>query len=85
MTGLVVHSDQRFQYTSHAYHDILPKVSAQISMFRRGNCLDNAYMESFSHLKTEGLYPYDIQNPAEDKAELRNTYDITTEDDHSAN
>jgi hypothetical protein len=32
-------------------------------MSRRGNCYDNASMESFlSHLKTEGLYPYDIRN-----------------------
>jgi transposase InsO family protein len=63
VTGLIVHSDQGFQYTSHAYHDMLPKVSARISMSRRGNCYDNAFMESFfSHLKTEGLYPYDIRN-----------------------
>ncbi|EGG34979.1 IS3 family transposase, partial [Paenibacillus sp. HGF5] len=49
-----------------AYHDMLPKVGAQISMSRRGNCLDNASMESFfSHLKTEGLYPYDIRNLTE--------------------
>ncbi|MFB8377879.1 transposase [Paenibacillus taichungensis] len=42
---------------------MLPKVGAQISMSRRGNCYDNASMESFfSHLKTEGLYPYDIRN-----------------------
>ncbi|CAH1055089.1 IS3 family transposase ISBth8 [Paenibacillus pseudetheri] len=63
VTGLIVHSDQGFQYTSHAYHDMLPKVGARISMSRRGNCYDNASMESFfSHLKTEGLYPYDIRN-----------------------
>jgi putative transposase len=63
VTGLIVHSDQGFQYTSHAYHDMLPKVGAQISMSRRGNCHDNASMESFfSHLKTEGLYPYDIRS-----------------------
>ncbi|MDU4696936.1 MAG: integrase core domain-containing protein [Paenibacillus sp.] len=62
VTGLIVHSDQGFQYTSHAYHDMLPKVGAQISMSRRGNCHDNASMESFfSHLKTEGLYPYHIR------------------------
>ncbi|WP_281944519.1 IS3 family transposase, partial [Paenibacillus tyrfis] len=62
VTGLIVHSDQGFQYTSHAYHDMLPQVGAQISMSRRGNCLDNASMESFfSHLKAEGLYPYDIR------------------------
>ncbi|KAB3587144.1 IS3 family transposase, partial [Phocaeicola vulgatus] len=38
VTGLIVHSDQGFQYTSYAYHDMLPKVGAQISMSRRGNC-----------------------------------------------
>ncbi|WP_366290143.1 IS3 family transposase [Paenibacillus sp. AN1007] len=72
VTGLVVHSDQGFQYTSHAYHDMLPKVGARISMSRRGNCYDNASMESFfSHLKTEGLYPYHIRtlNEAQSKIE----------------
>ncbi|MCM3130135.1 MULTISPECIES: IS3 family transposase [unclassified Paenibacillus] len=71
VTELIVHSDQGFQYTSHAYHDMLPKVGAQISMSRRGNCLDNASMESFfSHLKTEGLYPYDIRNLLEAQSRI---------------
>ncbi|MFD1775548.1 transposase [Paenibacillus rhizophilus] len=71
VTGLVVHSDHGFQYTSHTYHDMLPKVGAQISMSRRGNCLDNASMESFfSHLKTEGLYPYDIRNLVETQSRI---------------
>ncbi|PWV87831.1 transposase InsO family protein [Paenibacillus cellulosilyticus] len=66
VNGLIVHSDQGSQYTSHAYHDMLPQVGAQISMSRRGNCYDNASMESFfSHLKVEALYPYDIRNIAE--------------------
>jgi transposase InsO family protein len=63
VSGLIVHSDQGCQYTSHAYQDMLLKVRARISMSRRGNCLDNASMESFfSHLKTEALYPYDIRS-----------------------
>lgn len=63
VTGLIVHSDQGTQYTSYRYHDMLPQVGAQISMSRRGNCYDNASMESFfSHLKTEALYPYDIRS-----------------------
>lgn len=62
MSGLIVHSDQGFQYTSYDYHDMLQKVNAQISMSRRGNCHDNASMESFfALLKTEALYPYDIR------------------------
>ncbi|MEI0737752.1 DDE-type integrase/transposase/recombinase [Paenibacillus sp. JTLBN-2024] len=36
VTGLIIHSDQGFQYTSHAYHDMLPKVGAQISMLSPG-------------------------------------------------
>lgn len=36
VTGLIVHSDQGSQDTSHAYHDMLPPVGAQISMSRRG-------------------------------------------------
>jgi transposase InsO family protein len=62
VTGLIVHIDQGFQYTSYAYHDMLPKVGAQISMSPRGNCHDIASMESFfSHLKTERLYLQDIR------------------------
>jgi putative transposase len=53
VTGLIVHSEQGFQYTFHDNYDMLPKVGALISMSRRGNCHDNASMESFfSHLKT---------------------------------
>lgn len=63
VTGVVVHSDRGAPYTSHLYHDMLPKVGAQISMSRGGNCYDNASIESFfSHLKTEGLYPYSIRS-----------------------
>ncbi|MFC5652920.1 IS3 family transposase [Paenibacillus solisilvae] len=71
VTGLIVHSDQGSQYTSYDYHDTLPKVGAQISMSRRGNCYDNASMESFfSHLKTEGLYPYDIRSIEEAQSRI---------------
>lgn len=48
VTGLIVHSDQGFQYTSYDCHDMLPTVSAQISMSRRGNCYDNTSMEGFN-------------------------------------
>ncbi|WP_405082215.1 IS3 family transposase [Paenibacillus chitinolyticus] len=73
VTGLIVHSDQGFQYTSHAYHDMLPKVGARTSMSRRGNCLDNASMESFfSHLKTEGLYLYNIRSLDEAQRRISN-------------
>ena len=52
----ILHSDQGFQYTSRHYKQILNAAGIQGSHSRRGNCLDNACIESFfSHLKTEGL------------------------------
>ncbi|WP_268760186.1 IS3 family transposase [Bacillus sp. FJAT-28004] len=42
-----------------------------MSMTRRGNCNDNASMESFfSHLKTEALYPYDIRSVEEAQSRI---------------
>jgi len=55
--GLVHHSDRGVQYASHEYTDLLKQNGAQISMSRKGNCYDNATMESFwSTLKCELVY-----------------------------
>ena len=54
--GLVLHSDQGTQYTSHAYHVLTGQYNITPSMSRRGNCWDNAPMENFfGHLKEEYL------------------------------
>lgn len=54
--GLVLHSDQGFQYTSEAYFSLTKQYGIVPSMSRRGNCLDNACMENFfGMLKTEWL------------------------------
>jgi site-specific recombinase XerD len=45
--GLIHHSDRGSQYCSHEYRDILARFGLVASMSRRGNCLDNAPMESF--------------------------------------
>jgi transposase InsO family protein len=45
--GLLHHSDRGSQYTGHAYQDRLRETGAVSSMSRRGDCLDNAPMESF--------------------------------------
>ncbi|XEQ95410.1 IS3 family transposase ISBth8 [Sporomusa paucivorans] len=53
----IIHSDQGFQYTSSSYNKRLEELGALGSHSRKGNCLDNACIESFfSHLKTEMLY-----------------------------
>jgi len=53
----ILHSDQGFQYTHKKYQEALKDKNIQGSHSRRGNCLDNAQMESFfSHLKSEAFY-----------------------------
>lgn len=55
--GALLHSDQGFQYTSRQYNKRLQQLGITGSHSRKGNCLDNACIESFfSHLKTETLY-----------------------------
>jgi len=55
-SGLALHSDQGFQYTSHAYFRLTQEYDITPSMSRRGNCLDNACMENFfGMLKTEWI------------------------------
>jgi len=52
--GLLHHSDRGGQYASEPYQAILARHGFRCSMSRRGNCLDNAPMESFfGSLKTE--------------------------------
>ena len=56
---LQLHSDQGFQYTSHAYFKLIQSYGITPSMSRRGNCYDNAMAENFfSILKTECIYRY---------------------------
>lgn len=54
---LIIHSDQGSHYTSHIYRSLLKKNKIKQSMSRRGNCLDNAPIESFfGHFKDESEY-----------------------------
>jgi transposase InsO family protein len=45
--GVIVHSDRGRQYTSAPYYDFLETHALQASMSRKGNCWDNAVVESF--------------------------------------
>jgi transposase InsO family protein len=52
--GLVHHSDRGVHYASHAYQALLVEQGVVCSMSRKGNCWDNAVVESFfSSLKRE--------------------------------
>ena len=52
--GLLHHSDRGSQYTCSDYRDRLDELGMTVSMSRKGNCYDNAVLESFfDSLKTE--------------------------------
>lgn len=55
--GLIHHSDRGSQYASHEYRQALKDYGMLASMSRKGNCYDNACMESFfGTLKRELIY-----------------------------
>lgn len=45
--GLIHHSDRGSQYCSYEYRELLDQFGLTASMSRKGNCYDNAPMESF--------------------------------------
>lgn len=47
--GLLVHSDRGIQYASSDFRQILESIKTEQSMSRKGNCWDNAVVESFFH------------------------------------
>ena len=60
--GLIVHSDRGSQYCSHAYHKIIKQHQFTGSMSAKGNCFDNAPIESFwGTLKNELVYHQDYK------------------------
>ena len=59
--GLILHSDQGFQYTSYEYKAICESNGIQISMARKGTPIDDSPIESWhSLLKKETLYNHNI-------------------------
>ena len=68
VNGLLLHSDQGFQYTSRQYNQLLKRYNIKGSMSRKGNCLDNACMENFfSHFKAECFHLYSFRTAEEVK------------------
>ncbi len=70
-TGLLHHSDRGVQYASDAYQQALDDLGIICSMSGKGDCWDNAMMESFfGSLKTEWVYGKDYQTREEAKQDL---------------
>jgi len=64
--GLILHSDRGVQYRSGEYQRLLLDEKIQPSMSRKGNCWDNAAMESFfARFKVEALYAEDVTTKQE--------------------
>jgi transposase InsO family protein len=65
-TGLIFHSDRGSQYCSKEFRKQLKQYRMLQSQSRKGNCWDNAVVESFFHtLKTEAIFHEDFQTRAE--------------------
>jgi transposase InsO family protein len=68
---LLAHSDRGGQYASEHYQILLAKHGIECSMSRRGDCWDNAPMESFfASLKKELVHDADFATRAEARAAI---------------
>ncbi len=66
--GLIMHSDRGSQYASHAFGNLLNQHQVLGSMSAKGNCYDNAAMESFwATLKNE----LDLDEPFQSKEQAQ--------------
>jgi transposase InsO family protein len=56
-TGVIVHSDRGSQYCSATYQKLFRKYRLTCSMSKKGDCYDNAAMESWNHsFKVEAVH-----------------------------
>ena len=64
LEGLIIHSDQGWQYQHYGYRKRLEDHHIVQSMSRKGNCLDNAMAENFfGIMKSELLYVEKFDSP----------------------
>jgi transposase InsO family protein len=69
--GLLHHSDRGSQYCAHAYRQLQAEHKMVTSMSRKGNCYDNAAMESFfATLKNELVDRRHYRNQAEARRDI---------------
>lgn len=68
---LLFHSDRGVQYASGDFREALARANLLPSMSRKGNCYDNAFMESFwSTLKLELVYRRDFTTHSQARAAI---------------
>jgi len=75
--GLIHHSDRGSQYCAHDYRALLTHFGLRASMSRKGNCYDNAPMESFwGSLKNERVHQRRFATRAEAQAAIQEYIEI---------
>ena len=75
--GLIHHSDRGSQYCSHAYRKQLQQFGMLVSMSRKGDCWDNAPMESFwGSLKNELVHHHRFATREQAKRDITEYIEI---------
>lgn len=75
--GLIHHSDRGSQYCAHDYRKLVASFGMRASMSRKGNCYDNAPIESFwGTLKTELVHQQRWASRAQAMAAIREWIEI---------
>jgi transposase InsO family protein len=70
--GVIHHSDRGAQYCAHDYRKLVEQFGMCASMSRKGNCFDNAPMESFwGSLKNEMIHHQRYETRAHAEAAIR--------------
>lgn len=68
--GLIHHSDRGVQYACADFQELLMRHQITCSMSRRGNCYDNAAMESFwGTFKQEAVYPEHFEQKTKEEVQ----------------
>jgi putative transposase len=75
--GVIVHSDRGVQYCSQEYQSLLAKHKLICSMSKRGDCYDNAAMESWNgSLKVEAIHGERFKTRDEAKQHIFDYIDV---------
>jgi putative transposase len=75
--GVIIHSDRGSQYCSHDYQKVLSENGFICSMSKRGDCYDNASMESWNHsFKVEAIHGEKFKKRADAKNHVFEYIDV---------
>lgn len=75
--GVIIHSDRGSQYCSHDYQKLLAENGFICSMSKRGDCYDNASMESWNHsFKVEAIHGEKFKTRADSKNHVFEYIDV---------